>query len=140
MKKCLCVAGVVALALIVVLSPTGAQGDKAPTIKDVMGKLNKGPNAMTPTIGKDLKDDPPAWDDLQKETKDFVKCVEALGKNTPPKGEKDSWEKLTKAYLDNAKALEAATAKKDKKAAQDAYGRLAAPGNCKACHSEHKKA
>jgi hypothetical protein len=139
MKKWLYPSGAAALALVLVLTPAGAQDKKTLTIKDVMKKLNAGPNSLTVTIDKELQDDPPSWDDVKKDCKDFVKFAEALGKNTPPRGEKDSWDKLAKSYLDNAKALETAAGKEDKRAAQTAQKKLAAMDTCKGCHSEHKK-
>jgi hypothetical protein len=138
MNKWLCRTGGVALVAVLALSPVGAQDKKTPTIKEVMKKLNAGPNSMTANLGKDLDEDAPAWDDIKKETKEFVTFAEALGKNKAPKGDGDHWGKVTKEYLDNAKALDAAADKKDKKAAKAAHSKLAAPGTCKACHSEHR--
>ena len=98
MKKRSFLAGGVLLAVVVVLTPAGAQDNKAPTIKQVMKKLNSGPNSMTATIGKELQDDPPIWDDIKKETQEYVKMADALGKNDPPKGEKDSVGRRRKSY------------------------------------------
>jgi hypothetical protein len=137
MKKRSFLAGGVLLAVVVVLTPAGAQDNKAPTIKQVMKKLNSGPNSMTATIGKELQDDPPIWDDIKKETQEYVKMADALGKNDPPKGEKDSWSKLSKDYAENAKALDEATQKKDKKAALAAHKKITT--SCMACHTEHRK-
>jgi hypothetical protein len=131
--------GGVALVAALSLSPLGAQDTKTPTIKQVMKKLNAGPNSMTANLGKDLDEDRPAWDDIKKETKEFVTFAEALGKNKPPKGDADHWRKITKEYLETAKALATAADKEDKKAAKSAHAKLSAPGTCKACHSEHRK-
>ena len=137
MKKWLFLAGGVALAAVLAFSPAGAQDTKAPTVKQVMGKLTKGPNSLTATLGKDLQDDAPAWDDIQKDTKEFVKFADALGKNDPPKGEKDSWQKLTKAYAENAKAMDDAAQKKDRKVALAAHNKLSTA--CMSCHDQHRK-
>jgi hypothetical protein len=137
MKKWNVLAGGVTLAVVLALSPVGAQDNKAPTIKQVMKKLNSGPNSVTATIGKELQDDPPVWDDIKKETQEYVKLVDALGKNDPPKGEKESWTKLSKDYVENAKALDDATQKKDKKAAVAAHKKITS--TCMACHAEHRK-
>jgi hypothetical protein len=137
MKKSIYLGSGLMLAVVVALSPVGAQDNKAPTIKQVMKKLNAGPNSITATIGKELQDDPPVWDDIKKETQEYVKLVDALGKNDPPKGEKDSWTKLSKDYVDNAKALDEATQKKDKKAALAAHKKISAA--CMGCHMEHRK-
>ncbi len=139
MKKWTYQAGAVALAAVLAFSPVGAQDTKTPTIKEVMKKLNAGPNSMTANLGKDLDEDKPDWDDIQKETKEFVTFATALGKNKPPKGDADHWGKLTKEYLENAKALDAAAEKKDRKAAVSAHKKLSAPTFCKSCHDEHKK-
>ena len=139
MKKWMYQAGGVALAAVLVFSPLGAQDTKTPDIKSVMKKLNAGPNSLTANLGKDLDEDKPDWDDIKKETKEFVTFAEALGKNKAPKGDADHWGKLTKEYLENAKALDAAADKKDKKAAVTAHKKLAAPTTCKNCHDEHKK-
>jgi hypothetical protein len=137
MRKWFYLASGLVLVVVVVLSPVGAQDNKAPTIKQVMKKLNAGQYSMTATIGKELQDDPPVWDDIKKETQEYVKLVDALGKNDPPKGEKDSWTRLSKDYVDNAKALDDATQKKDKKAALAAHKKIAS--TCMACHTEHRK-
>jgi hypothetical protein len=139
MKRWFYLAGGVTMAMVLVFSPAGAQDKKTPTIKDVMKKLNAGPNSMTTTLGKELQDDPPAWDDIKKETQEYLKFAEALGKNTPPKGEKDHWDKLTKDYFANAQALADAADKKDKDAARTAHRKLSAPATCKSCHDEHRK-
>lgn len=133
------VSGLILLAVAVWLSSSAdAQGDKPPTIKEIMGKLNKGPNSLCPTIGKGLRADDPKWDELQKESKDFVVIAEGLSKNNPPRGDKANWDKLAKTYVDNAKAFEDAAQKKDKKAAQAAHMRLADMKSCNACHNAHR--
>jgi hypothetical protein len=137
MKKWLYLAGGVTLAVVLALAPAGAQDNKAPTVKQVMKKLNAGPNSMTATIGKELQDDPPGWDDIKKETQEYVKLAGTLGANDPPKGEKESWTKLSKDYVENAKALDDATQKKDKKAALAAHKKLSS--TCMTCHMEHRK-
>lgn len=113
-----------------------AQDGKAPTIKEVMGKLTKGPNSLTSVIGKELSSDKVAWDDLKKQSKEFAEFAEALGKNKPPKGDEQSWEKLTKAYADSAQALAMASDKMDKKAAVAAHDKL--KGACMSCHRAHR--
>lgn len=110
--------------------------DKVPTIKEIMGKLNKGENSLCPTLGKALKADSVNWTDIQPKTKEFQEFADALGKNPPPKGEKSNWEKLTKAYAAAAKELNDAAVKMDQKAAQAAQTTLA--NACKACHTEHR--
>jgi len=137
MRKWLFLSCGLALTVGLALSPVGAQDNQTPTIKQVMKKLNSGPNSMTITIKKELQDDSPSWDDIKKDTQEYLKLAGAVGKNDPPKGEKDSWTKLTKDYADNAKALDAAAQKKDKKAALAAHQKITSA--CKVCHDEHRK-
>lgn len=59
-----------------------------------------------------------------------------LGKNEPPKGDKESWEKLTKSYLDTAKQLDKAAQAKEKSKAVVAHTKLTKM--CMACHKAHK--
>ncbi len=140
MNRLLTVAGLLAALTAAALrpNPVDAQGEKPPTVKEIMGKLNKGPNSLTPMIGKDLRDNPPDWDHIQKDAKTFVTLAAALQKNRPPKGDAGSWEKLAKTYTDNARALEDAAEKKDPKAAQTAIARLADMKSCGACHAAHR--
>src|SRR5258708_911252 len=77
MRKSWYLAGGVIVTAVLALSPAGAQDKKTPTIKEVMKKLNAGPNSMTATLGKELQDDPPAWDDIKQETKEYLKFAEA---------------------------------------------------------------
>jgi hypothetical protein len=126
-------AGLVAVCLVVVAE---AQDAKTPTIKEVMGKLTKGPNSLTTTIGKELGADEPTWDDIKKQSQEFCTFANALGKNKPPKGDVNSWSKLTEAYAENAKALSEAADKMDKKAAVAAHKKLQA--SCMNCHKAHR--
>ncbi|WZO99776.1 cytochrome C [Isosphaeraceae bacterium EP7] len=109
---------------------------ETPTIKEIMGKLCKGPKSLTPTIAKELKAENPDWTTLETQSKEFAVLAADLLKNTPAKGTDDSWKKLAGDYSTQATSLEKATAKKNKEAALEAHGKLAA--SCKACHSQHK--
>ncbi|HEV3238512.1 MAG TPA: cytochrome c [Gemmataceae bacterium] len=129
----LAVAGLIAVTFVVTGS---AQDTKAPTVKEVMGKLNKGPASLTTTIAKGLNVEEPTWDDIKKQSKEFCTFSEALGKNKPPKGDEKSWTKLTDAYNESAKALAEAADKMDKKAAVAAIKKL--QGSCMNCHKAHK--
>ena len=134
MKKLAIGMAAVASGITWLASQAGAQGTT--TIKDIMGKLNKGPTSLCPTLGKQLKENAPSWDSIQKEAKEFVGLAEALGKADPPKGEKGSWAALTKEYVANARSLDAAAQKKDGPAAVAAHGKLA--GACATCHKAHR--
>jgi cytochrome c556 len=113
----------------------GAVAD-ASDVKEIMGKANK-PTGIYFNLARDLKDDEPAWADVQQQARDLAKLAAALRKATPPKGEKASWDALTKAYADNAVALAAAADKKDKNAAQTAHAKMGGDA-CMTCHKAHR--
>ena len=127
------------LGLVPVLALTSpsvpAQGEKL-EIKQIMAKVNK-PEGLYFAVAKELKADDTNWDDVKKDTKEIARLGALLGKNDPPKGEKDSWQTLTKAYVENTKALETAAGKMDKAAAQAASEKIGA--SCTACHKAHRK-
>lgn len=128
-----------AAALAMVLAgafAANAFDDKVPTAKEVMGKLNKGPKALTPSIEKALNAGTPDWETVKKQADEFVVLAEALGKNTPKKGEAESWKSLTDAYLANAQALAKAVDAKDHGAAVEVHAKLKSA--CMACHKAHK--
>src|SRR5262249_49541237 len=132
MKRLACVLGL--LAVVALVSMTNLSAEAAdPTIKQVMGKAHKGSNSLLDTIGSELKDDDVPWADVQKQSKELVELGSALGKNDPPKGEKESWKKLTDNYVATAKDLSAAADKKDKKGATDAQKKL--KNSCNDCHT-----
>src|SRR4051812_42429824 len=133
-KPFVLVAGAVLVASASLIA--GAQDDKTPTIKEVMGKLHKGAQSPLAKLKTQLGSSSPDWDTIQKTTKDFVILGAALAKNDPPKGGKESWQKLADAYFQDAKALDDAAKAKDAAAAQAAHKRLQA--SCKSCHGAHK--
>jgi cytochrome c556 len=91
---------------------------------------------LTPVLGKALEAPEPAWETIQKQTREFAELAAALGKNTPPRGSKESWEKLTSAYAAAAAGLDRAAQGKDRDAALTAHRQL--EGSCKACHNAHR--
>jgi cytochrome c556 len=115
---------------------TPAEAGASPTIKAIMGKLTKGPNSLTPVIGKELHENPVAWETIQAQTRDYAQLAAALGQNEPPKGSKESWAKLTGTFAETAVALDQATQAKDEDAALEAHGKLET--SCMACHREHR--
>jgi len=129
--------GALALLAALLTQHTPAQTDKVPDIKEIMAKANK-PGGHYFALRRDLKDESPPWDEVQASAKALSKLAAALGKNTPPKGDKASWEALTRAYADNAKKLEDAAARKDKKAAEAAALAMG-DASCTACHKAHRK-
>ena len=94
-----------------------AEKDAAPSLGEIMRKLNGGTNSMTRNLELDLKEDDPDWEAIQESTAEYTKLVAGLQKGTPRKGDKASWEKLAKGYADNARALDAAARKQDRKTA-----------------------
>jgi hypothetical protein len=132
--------GAALAAVLVVLAaswtPSSADDDKEPTIKEIMTKAHKGGNSLLNTVGKDLKAADPDWAEVQKKTKELVKLGTSLGKATPPKGDKESWEKLTKSYTDTAKDLNRSAGNKDKDKAVGAQMKLTKM--CANCHMAHK--
>jgi cytochrome c556 len=127
------VLAVLALSAAAVLS----QAHKPPTNREIMAKLNRGPNALTGSLMRDLRDDEPDWPEVQEQVRDYVKLTAALTKNGPPKGDKASWERLTRAYNADAIALSNAVRKRDRRGAQAVLGRI--NKSCDACHQVHKE-
>jgi hypothetical protein len=114
----------------------GGPGGPPSKIREALTKLAKGPNSLTPTIGKEVKEENPPWDAIQPQAKEYAQLAATLGAETPPKGDKDSWAKLTAAYSEEATALDKAAQAKDKAAALEAHTQLA--NSCKACHDAHR--
>lgn len=108
-----------------------------PSVKDIMSKLTKGPQSLTPTLGRELQEDPVPWDAVQAQTREYARLASVMGKNDPPKGSKESWSRLTLAYADAAAALDRASQAKDADAALTAHSQLAS--SCMGCHREHRQ-
>ena len=124
------------IALFVAASLCSA-ANPAMSVKEIMGKLNKGPKAMTLAIKRALQAPSPSWDEIQKETQEYANLVKALGQAEPPTGDKSSWEKLTSEYVASATALDQAVQKKDKSAALAAHGKITR--SCLNCHKAHRQ-
>ena len=75
-----------------------------PTIKQIMGRLTKGPNSLTPVIGKALEAETPDWSTIQPQTDEYARLAAALGQNKPRRGSPESWAKLTAAFSESASA------------------------------------
>ncbi len=140
MRSLMCAASVLACVAVACLSAgsAGASADdeETPTIKTVMEKLHKGAKSPVNTVKAELKGSSPDWESVQKEAKVIKKYGDALAKNDPPRGKKESYEKLAKAYASSAKSLEEAAEKEDLKAARDASKKIS--GSCTACHKSHR--
>lgn len=107
-----------------------------PTIKEVMAALNKGPEALTPAIGKALNKKEPDWPSIEDQCVTFLRFAKALGENVPPRGDPASWKRQTTLYHENAQALSLAVQRHDREAALAVHARLRRA--CTACHLKHK--
>ncbi len=107
-----------------------------PTIRQIMGRLTKGPNSLTPVIGKELAAAAPDWKTIEPQTDEYARLAAALEKNTPRKGSPESWAKLSAAFTESAAALDKAAKAKDRDAALDAHNELT--GSCMECHRQHR--
>ena len=123
------------LALFVAASLCSA-ANPAMSVKEIMGKLNKGPKSLTQLLRKELQAAQPPWEEIQNQTREYVTLTTDLCKCEPSKGDADSWAKLTKQYVDAAQALDGAAQKKDQAAAMAAHGRITR--SCAACHRAHR--
>jgi cytochrome c556 len=131
------VSTVLAVLLAAALSNglAGAEPE-TPTIKDIMGKLHKGAKSPLVQLKTQLKTEDPNWEQIQKETKDFVILGASLAKNDPPKGDTSAYKSLAANYFEQSKVLDDAAQKKDLAATKKAFSKLSS--SCKACHSAHK--
>ncbi len=115
--------------------PAGKGGRNA-TLERIMSTLAKGPNSMTPVLGKDLAVDKPDWDVIQGLTKEYARLAGQMGAETPPRGTPESWAKLTGEFAAAAETMNKAAIAKDKAAALAAHQNIS--NSCKACHQEHR--
>jgi hypothetical protein len=102
-----------------------------------MVKLGKGPQALTSVIGDELKAEPPPWNTLQLQAKEYTELAAALGHSEPARGSRESWEKQTTAFIESAAALDRALQSRDLEAAKAAHAKLT--GACTECHREHRR-
>jgi hypothetical protein len=116
--------------------PNGPGG--APSgIRKIMSKRSNGVDFLTPAIGKGLEADPPAWDTIQPQAKEFARLASTLAENDPPRGSKESWTKLATNFAAEAEALNKAAAAKNREAALEAHSQLTE--SCMSCHREHRR-
>lgn len=140
MKRLACGIGamfVFALAAMVTAPPARAIDDEeTPTIKEIMGKVTKGPTAALGVLKKQLQEKKPDWEAIQETAGTIVKFASFMPKNDPPKGEKADFEKLAKNFAESAKSIEKAAKAKDTAAVKKAMGKMG--GSCMTCHKAHK--
>jgi hypothetical protein len=115
----------------------GGGGNTSP-IKEIMGKLTKGPASLTSLLGQELQADAPDWATIQSQTKEFAQLAASLGEHTPPKGSPESWKAKTTEYADSVVSLDKAAQAKDKAAALKVQQVLASQTTCLGCHREHR--
>jgi hypothetical protein len=101
-----------------------------------MGKLTKGPNSLTPVIGKALEAEAPDWSTIQPQTDEYARLAAAMVKNTPRKGSPESWAKLSAVFGESADALNKAAKAKNRDAALEAHSQIT--GSCMECHRQHR--
>jgi Cytochrome C' len=111
-------------------------GSAGRPIRGIMTKIGKGPRSLHESLGGELKADPPSWETIHPQAKEYAQLAGSLGKLEPPKGSKELWVKSTDSFHESAAALERAAEAKDKKAALAAHVQLTE--SCKSCHREHR--
>ncbi len=107
-----------------------------PTIRQIMGKLTKGPNSLTAVINKELEAEAPDWNTIQTQTDEYAQLAAALVQNTPRKGSPESWGKLSTAFSESAVALNKSAKAKNRDAALEAHSQIT--GSCMECHRQHR--
>jgi cytochrome c556 len=136
MKRMLCAASATTLIMAAVVVPAIGRDGEAPTIKDVMGKLNKGNNAPLAQLKAALKAQQPDWKGIQDSTKLFAEYGPAMPKNEPPRGDAAAYKKLAETFATNSKDLDNAAKKEDLAATKAALGKIS--GSCMSCHRAHR--
>jgi hypothetical protein len=115
----------------------GAGGPRSnPKLKELMGKIGRGPQALQGSLGAALKQGEPAWDTIQSKAHDWAAAASELGQHEPVRGSKDSWAKLTAAFNEQAAELDKAAQAKDKEKAVAALDSLGS--SCNGCHRQHR--
>jgi hypothetical protein len=107
-----------------------------PTVKQIMTRLTKGPNSLTPVLGKALEAEAPDWSTIQPQTDEYARLAAAMAKNTPRKGSPESWATLSAAFSASADALNKAAKAKNRDGALDAHSEIT--GSCMECHRQHR--
>lgn len=136
MAKWLTSALVLALGMMVGLNAGTAADGKTPTISEVMKKSNNPRTGLRKDITDAVKAGAVDWDAVQEKTKELAELADALGKNTPPRGSKESWTKLSKEWAKGAKELDEAAKKKDTATVTSVQATL--QRKCGSCHMAHQ--
>ena len=133
MRFCLFVGMVAVMAASVAYLGNASAADD--DVKDVKGCMVFQNNTV-PELTKMLKAKEPEWDDIQKQTKAWVKVSESIGGFKPPRGDEKSWKEQTVKYVTNVAAVDKAAGKKDTDETKKAMATVQA--SCGGCHSKHK--
>jgi cytochrome c556 len=134
MYRLFALAGALAAAVAFTCAAQEKKDDKkTPTIEEIMEDAHgkDGLRAKVAAAAKGKK-----WDDAKKPVEQWVKLAGSLGKNDPPKGEKDSWKKLTGNYEKTVKELAAAVKGEKEDGVKSALASITK--SCGACHKAHK--
>jgi len=111
---------------------SAADEPKTKNVKGCMAFQNK----VRGDLGKQVKAKDPKWDDIQKQTKEWVQISQELGTHKPPKGDDKSWKDQTEKYQTNVKAVDDAAGKKDPDGVTKGLQTIGA--SCMGCHSKHR--
>jgi cytochrome c556 len=133
MRFCLMIGMVAVMAAGVSYFGTATAADD--DVKDVKGCMAFQNNAL-PDLKEMLKKKEPQWDEVQKQTKAWVKVSESIGGFKPPRGDDKSWKEQTAKYVTNVAAVDKAAGKKDTD--ETKKGMAAVQASCGGCHSKHK--
>ena len=138
-RRYLC-AGAMALMSLTVIGVGLASADpadaRAKTVKEIMEKLNKGPQSESAKLKSALAAKSPNWETIQASTKEYADLGPALGENDPPKGAKESWKTHSETFASQTKALNEAADKKDLAATKGAFQKISM--SCMGCHRAHR--
>ncbi len=93
-------------------------------------------NRVHSEIGKELREEPPPWDAIEPQAKEYAQIAASLGQHDPPMGSKESWARLTESFGRSAASLDRAAQARDREAALTAHKTLAK--SCQGCHVEHQ--
>jgi hypothetical protein len=109
--------------------------DKLPSIKEIM-KANNTKKGLVNQVKAQVA--AKKWEEAEANAAKLFEYAAALGKNTPPRGEKESWSKLCTAYCECAKAIHTNVKEKKADEAMKAIEAISAQKSCADCHSKHE--
>src|SRR5262245_26952724 len=84
------------------------------SIKQIMSRIDRGPQALGKAITSELNKDMPAWDELAPKTKELAELAGSLGALKPGKGDTDSWATHSAAFAKSASELDQSVQSKDR--------------------------